>query len=131
MTITIKVRWTLSRAKNTEGQNRCTLKAGTHRVAVVGGDYDLLGTALAEMTELMFPSLFDGSFRYTQKDVEELYGLIVRPNGTAFLDGARGLASVEDFLEKRLCLRVTYETKYNPITRHHRVTKITLAQTTR
>ena len=50
----LKLKWSISKARETEGYNICTLLDGNKRYSCNGGGYDMQGTALALWLEANF-----------------------------------------------------------------------------
>lgn len=101
---TLEIRWTVSRGRETEGWNICTLQdtwdsKSKHKTC--GGGYDMQGTVFAKWLEANFLDrikaackpisydLHDEEYRKQNSDGSCSYGFFTR-NGKYWLDGACG-----------------------------------------
>lgn len=84
------LRWTISRARDTEGYNVATLYIDGRKVGRCnGGGYDLVGTVFAEWLQNAFAK------RIVLLPENRYYGLHVQEDGGFYLDGACGIESME------------------------------------
>ncbi len=85
----LRLKWSVSRARETEGYNICTLWDGDKRYSCNGGGYDMIGTVFGDWLFRQAPR------EISQLDEKEFYGLNKRAdedgNTRVWLDGGCGL----------------------------------------
>jgi len=80
----LKIKWSVSRGRDTYGWNICTLYDGDRAYRTKGGGYDMVGTVFGEWL------LAHYSDKIEKLDQGQFYGLECY-NGQTYLDGACGL----------------------------------------
>ena len=83
----LKIKWSVSRGRDTYGFHICTLYDGERAYRTKGGGYDMVGTVFGEWL------LDHCSDKIEKLDQSQFYGL-GHYNGKAYLDGACGLNSM-------------------------------------
>ena len=98
----ITIKRGVSRGRDTYGYNIVTAVSNVKSYRCMGGGYDMLGTVMgdwfeaehqAELVALASSKKMEkNSFGHLSSS--DLLGLFVRPNGTAYIDGAFGIGCV-------------------------------------
>tara|TARA_B100001057_G_scaffold244937_1_gene245258 strand:- start:269 stop:745 length:477 start_codon:yes stop_codon:yes gene_type:complete len=117
---TLHFKWTISRAKSSEGWNICTLrdKEGKKIASTCGGGYDMKGTVFGEMINKYFPNElkklvankgsgdspggFYGLSHYNKKAKTHKRRWLKRANKntSTYVDGGCGFNAMERIIEK-------------------------------
>jgi hypothetical protein len=110
----LEIRWTVSRGRETEGWNICTLWQQNTRIAkTCGGGYDMTGTVFANFLNEFYFDLIKEKVK--PEGVEGgMYGLFNR-NGSWYLDGRCGLDCMVE-IAKLAGLKVQYVYGKNVLT---------------
>ena len=92
----LKLKWSVSKGRDTYGYNICTLIDGNtdkkHRC--MGGGYDMTGTVVGKWLETTFQQ------RLRATDLTGFYGVRKHPDGHVALEGSCGLDSMWRIAEK-------------------------------
>lgn len=84
----LELKWTISRARDTEGYNVVTLIDGGQKFKAMGGGYDMVGTVFGQWLQHNYMEQL--KTLAPRKGNEGFYGLFEMPTGIR-LDGACGL----------------------------------------
>lgn len=105
------VKWSVSRARDTEGYPVCTFRGDGIKGRCFGGGYDMIGAALAEVVMKLFPDFFNK--KRSAEELEHLqksyYGLSPLPDMTLTLRSDCGRDCVERIVYELLDATVTWE----------------------
>lgn len=124
----LKIKRTISNARDTQGWNIVTLSDGKQTFRTLGGGYDMLGTVLGKwiqknyMERLKELKPYDSKYsmefyqEHGYQPMQENYGLF-DSQGKLYMDGACGIESMID-IAKKIGLSITrlYDREYKNTT---------------
>lgn len=88
----LPLKWTISRGRDTYGNNICTLWDGRQAYRCSGGGYDMQGTCLALWLEGNYRDRLQRLLVF--EGIERLYGIGRGNKDRVYIDGAAGLESM-------------------------------------
>ena len=103
----VQIKRSISRGRDTYGYNIVTAVCNGKTYRTLGGGYDMIGTVLgdwfeaehqAELTALVTTLQLEHYVGTTKRPANAFYGLFVREDGSAYIDGACGLSCVLDII---------------------------------
>ncbi len=82
------IKWTISKARDSQGYNVVTLHSEYSKYRAMGGGYDMLGTVFGQW---LWNNYKDRIIETIKSRKNEFYGFNELSNGTCYIDGACGL----------------------------------------
>ena len=106
----LEIKWSISRGRDTDGYNICSLWTRTGKVAsCMGGGYDMTGTCLGDYIQnayqkelqAFFAANVDKAKPYASHAMQlpDYYGMTLRADGSVHLDGGCGYSAMVAIIE--------------------------------